>query len=99
MNAIISRPEFKFGEEISSESRWREFLDEVRVCSEKIEQEVRSLRDNSELMLAIINLIPVAFFCEGSQKPLFPHESRLRESMGNIFRRLARYGWEPILPS
>ena len=39
MKAIISRPELKLGKEILSESRWREFLDEVRVYSEKIERE------------------------------------------------------------
>jgi len=70
MNSI-GRPEFKFGEEVLSESRWREFLDEVRVYSEKIEQEVRSMRDNSELLLAIINLIPVAFFVKDHKSRFF----------------------------
>jgi hypothetical protein len=71
MNAIVARPEFKFGGEILSQSRWRELLDEARAYSEKIEQEVRSLRDNSELLLAIINLIPVAFFVKDHKSRFF----------------------------
>ena len=71
MNAIIHRPKFQRGEEIFSESRWREFLDEIRVYSEKMEQEVRSLRENGELLLTIINLIPVAFFVKDHKSRFF----------------------------
>ena len=71
MNAIIHRPQFQHGDDIVSDSQWREFLDEIRVYSEKMEQEIRSLRDNSELLLSIINLIPVAFFVKDHKSRFF----------------------------
>ena len=88
MKAIISRPELKLGKEILSESRWREFLDEVRVYSEKIEREVRSLRDNSELLLAIINLIPVAFFVKDHKSRFFLMNRACENQWGMAFADL-----------
>ncbi len=71
MNAIIYRPKFQHGKDISSDSQWRDFLDEVRVYSEKMEQEIRSFRENGELLLTIINLIPVAFFVKDHKSRFF----------------------------
>ena len=88
MNAIIHRPKFQRGEEIFSESRWREFLDEVRVYSEKMEQEVRSLRDDGELLLAIINLIPVAFFVKDHKSRFFLMNRACEEQWGMSFADL-----------
>ena len=88
MNAIIHRPKFQHGEAIFSDSRWREFLDEVRVYSEKMEQEIRSLRDNSELLLAIINLIPVAFFVKDHKSRFFLMNRACEEQWGMSFADL-----------
>jgi diguanylate cyclase (GGDEF)-like protein/PAS domain S-box-containing protein len=88
MNAIVARPEFKFGDEILSQSRWRELLDEARAYSEKIEQEVRSLRDNSELLLAIINLIPVAFFVKDHKSRFFLMNRACENQWGMSFADL-----------
>ena len=88
MNAIIHRPKFRRDEEIFSESRWREFLDEVRVYSEKMEQEVRSLHENSELLLTIINLIPVAFFVKDHKSRFFLINHACEEQWGMSFADL-----------
>ena len=88
MSAIIHRPKFRRGEEIFSESRWREYLDEVRVYSEKMEQEVRSLRENSELLLTIINLIPVAFFVKDRKSRFFLMNRACEEQWGMSFADL-----------
>jgi diguanylate cyclase (GGDEF)-like protein/PAS domain S-box-containing protein len=81
-------PEFKFGEKLLSESRWREFLDQVRVYSKKIEQEVHSLRDNSELLLTIINLIPVAFFVKNHKSHFFLMNRACENQWGMSFAGL-----------
>ena len=88
MNAIIDRPQFQHGEEIFSESRWREYLDEVRVYSEKVEQEVRSLREDGELLLTIINLIPVAFFVKDHNSRFFLMNYACEEQWGMSFADL-----------
>ena len=88
MNAIIYRPNFPRGEEIFSETRWREFLDEVRVYGEKMEQEIRSLRENSELLLTIINLIPVAFFVKDYKSRFFLMNRACEEQWGMSFADL-----------
>ena len=88
MNAIIHRPIFQRGEEIFSESRWREFLDEVRVYGEKMEQQVRSLNENSDLLLTIINLIPVAFFVKDHKSRFFLMNHACEEQWGMSFADL-----------
>jgi diguanylate cyclase (GGDEF)-like protein/PAS domain S-box-containing protein len=88
MSAIIHRPKFQHGEEIFSESRWREFLDEIRVYSEKMEQEIRSLSENSDLLLTIINLIPVAFFVKDHKSRFFLMNRACEEQWGMSFAEL-----------
>jgi diguanylate cyclase (GGDEF)-like protein/PAS domain S-box-containing protein len=88
MNAIIQRPQFQGGKEIFSEGRWREFLDEVRVYGESMEQEVRSLRENGELLLTIINLIPVAFFVKDHKSRFFLMNRACEEQWGMSFADL-----------
>ena len=88
MNAIIHRPKFRRSDDIFSESRWREFLDEVRVYSEKMEQEIRSLRENGELLLTIINLIPVAFFVKDHKSRFFLMNRACEEQWGMSFADL-----------
>jgi len=88
MNVIIHRPKFQRGEEVFSESRWREYLDEVRVYGEKMEQEVRSLRENGELLLTIINLIPVAFFVKDHKSRFFLMNRACEEQWGMSFADL-----------
>ena len=98
MNAIIHRPKFQRGEEIFSESRWREYLDEVRVYSEKMEQEVRSLRENGELLLTIINLIPVAFFVKDHKSRFFLMNRACEEQWGMCFADLRGTDGSPFFP-
>ena len=88
MSAIIHRPNFQGGDEMFSESRWREFLDEARVYSEKMEQQVRSLRENSEMLLSIINLIPVAFFVKDHKSRFFLMNCACEEQWGMSFADL-----------
>lgn len=102
MSAFIDRLEFQLGKEILRESRWREFLDEVRAYSEKVEQDLRSLRENREQLLAIIDLIPVAFFAK-SQFLLatsdslteLPNRRQFLARLTDEFVRVQRFGREP----
>jgi diguanylate cyclase (GGDEF)-like protein/PAS domain S-box-containing protein len=71
MNAIIDRLQFQLGAEILPDSRWKVFLDEVRAYTETVEHELRSLRENRDKLLAIIDLIPVAFFVKDNQSRFF----------------------------
>ena len=71
MNAIIDRLQFQLGAEILPDSRWGLFLDEVRAYTQTVEQALRSLRENRDKLLAIIDLIPVAFFVKDSQSRFF----------------------------
>ena len=88
MSAIIHKPNFQGGEEIFSEGRWRKFLDEARVYSEKMEQQIRSLRENSEMLLSIINLIPVAFFVKDHKSRFFIMNRACEEQWGMSFADL-----------
>jgi diguanylate cyclase (GGDEF)-like protein/PAS domain S-box-containing protein len=88
MTATIHRPKFQRGDEIFSESRWREYLDEVRVYGEKMEQAVRSLSENRELLLTIINLIPVAFFVKDHKSRFFLMNRACEEQWGMSFADL-----------
>lgn len=87
MNAT-HRPKFQHSEDNFSDSRWREFLDEVRVYSETMEQEIRSLSENGELMLTIINLIPVAFFVKDHKSRFFLMNCACEEQWGMSFADL-----------
>jgi len=71
MSAILERLKYLLGEEILSDDHWRAFLDEVGAYSETVEQEARSLQANSKVLLAIIDLIPVAFFVKDHESRFF----------------------------
>ena len=88
MTAIIHRPTFQRGAEIFSESRWREYLDEVRVYSEKMEYELHSLRENAELLQTIINFIPVAFFVKDHKSRFFVMNRACEKQWGRSFADL-----------
>jgi diguanylate cyclase (GGDEF)-like protein/PAS domain S-box-containing protein len=70
-SAIVDRLRCQQGNEILPEGHWKAFLDEIRASTEKVEQEVRSLRENREQLLAIIDLIPVAFFVKDHKSRFF----------------------------
>ena len=88
MNAIIDRLKFQCGEKILPESDWRIFLDEVRVYSEKLEREICLLRESRELLLTIINLIPVAFFVKDQKSRFFLMNRACEEQWGISFTDL-----------
>ena len=48
-----------------------ESVPEVRAYSERVQQELRSLRENRDQLLSIIDLIPVAFFVKDHQSCFF----------------------------
>ncbi|HKJ61154.1 MAG TPA: GGDEF domain-containing protein [Hyphomicrobiales bacterium] len=88
MNTTVHRPKLQRGDEIFLESRWQEYLDEVRVYGEKMEQEIRSLRENGELLLTIIKLIPVAFFVKDHKSRFFLMNRACEEQWGMSFADL-----------
>ena len=88
MNAIIDRLKFQLGAEILLDSRWGVFLHEVRAYSEGVEQELRLLRDNRELLLSIIDLIPVAFFVKDHKIRFFLMNRACEVQWGMSFAQL-----------
>jgi hypothetical protein len=48
-----------------------ESVPEMRAYSERVQQELRSLRHNREQLLSIIDLIPVAFFVKDHNSRFF----------------------------
>jgi len=88
MSAILERVKFLLGEEIFSDNDWRTFLKEVGSCSEAAEQEARSLRASSKVLLAIIDLIPVAFFVKDHESRFFLMNRDCEEQWGMSFAQL-----------
>jgi diguanylate cyclase (GGDEF)-like protein/PAS domain S-box-containing protein len=88
MSTIIDRLKFQRGETILPESDWRIFLDEVRVYSEKLEREICLLRESRELLLTIMNLIPVAFFVKDHKSRFFLMNRACEEQWGMSFTDL-----------
>jgi hypothetical protein len=85
MNAIIDRLQFQLGAEILPDSRWGVFLDEVRAYTETVEQALRTLRENRDKLLAIIDLIPVAFFVKDNLSRFFLNNRAWAFQMGRYF--------------
>jgi len=88
MSEILERLKFLLGEEILSDIHWRTFLEEVGTYSEAAEQEVRALRASSKVLLAIIDLIPVAFFVKDHQSRFFLINRAAEEQWGLSFEQL-----------
>jgi diguanylate cyclase (GGDEF)-like protein/PAS domain S-box-containing protein len=88
MSAILERLKYLLGEEILSDDHWRAFLDEVGAYSETVEQEARSLQANSKVLLAIIDLIPVAFFVKDHESRFFLINRACEEQWGLSFAQL-----------
>ena len=85
MTAIIDRLEFQRGEKILPESDWSIFLDKFRVYCEKAEREIYLLRETRELLLTIINLIPVPFFVKDHKSRFFLMNRACEEQWGVSF--------------
>ncbi len=98
ISAAINRLQSEFGETISPKEEWRALLDEVRISSERIEQEVRSLGENRELLLAIIDLIPVAFFVKDHRSRFFLMNRACEEQWGMSFSDLRDTDASQIFP-
>jgi diguanylate cyclase (GGDEF)-like protein/PAS domain S-box-containing protein len=88
ISAAIDRLQFQFGKENLPERDWRAFLDKVRAYSKKIEPELRSLRENREQLLAIVDLIPVAFFVKDHKSRFFIMNHACEEQWGLSFADL-----------
>jgi PAS domain-containing protein len=73
-----------------------ESVPEMRAYSERVQQELRSLRHNREQLLSIIDLIPVAFFVKDHNSRFFLM-NRACDAMGAVFRAAAGHGRQPIL--
>jgi len=88
MGPILEKLKFLLGDKIFSDEHWRAFLDEVGRYSEAAEQEARSLRGSSEVLLAIIDLIPVAFAVKDQESRIFLMNRAAEEQFGLSFEQL-----------
>ena len=88
LSAIVGRLQIRLETEHLSERHWKSFLDEVRTCSAEVEREVRSLQENREQLLAIISLIPVAFFVKDRNSHFFLMNRACEEQWGMSFADL-----------
>jgi diguanylate cyclase (GGDEF)-like protein/PAS domain S-box-containing protein len=88
MSAILERLKFLLGGEVLSDAHWRAFLDEFGIYRETVEQEARSLRESSRVLLAIIDLIPVAFFVKDHESRFFLMNRACEEQWGLSFAQL-----------
>ncbi|MEP7384402.1 MAG: diguanylate cyclase [Gemmatimonadota bacterium] len=86
--AIIDRLKVLLGAEIMSDDRWKMFLDEIGTYNDQICNEERSLLTNNKALLAIINLIPVAFFVKDRKSRFFLMNSACEEQWGMSFNDL-----------
>ena len=65
-----------------------ESVPEVRAYSERVQQELRSLRHNREQLLSIIDLIPVAFFVKDHNSRFFLMNRACKSQWGLSFAQL-----------
>ena len=65
-----------------------ESVPEVRAYSERVQQELRSLRHNREQLLSIIDLIPVAFFVKDHNSRFFLMNRACESQWGLSFAQL-----------
>jgi diguanylate cyclase (GGDEF)-like protein/PAS domain S-box-containing protein len=84
----IDRFQARSDKPILPENHWREFLVQVRRYSETIEHDVKALRENREQLLAIINLMPVAFFVKDHMSRFFLMNRACEEQWGMSFADL-----------
>jgi PAS domain-containing protein len=99
MNASIERLQRQFSKETPPESTWREFLEDVRASIEKVERDLRSLEENKEQLLAIIDLIPVAFFVKDNRSRFFLMNRTCEEQWGMSFAELRDTTGSQIFPA
>jgi len=88
LSATADRLQVRLDTEHLSEQHWKSFLDEVRTCSAEVEREVRSLQENREQLLAIISLIPVAFFVKDHNSHFFLMNRACEKQWGMSFADL-----------
>ena len=88
LSATADRLQVRLDTEHLSEQHWKSFLDEVRTCSAEVEREVRSLQENREQLLAIISLIPVAFFVKDHNSYFFLMNRACEKQWGMSFADL-----------
>jgi diguanylate cyclase (GGDEF)-like protein/PAS domain S-box-containing protein len=88
MTAIIDKLEFEPSDGTLSDSLRLTFLDDVHLYSEHVDLEMRALRDNRDLLLTIINLIPVAFFVKDYQSRFLLMNRTCEEQWGMSFADL-----------
>jgi len=82
MNSVIERLQHQLAKRALPDESWNEFLDEIRTCSEKLEQEITFLRADREQLLAILNLVPVAFFVKDRNSRFFLMNLACEEQWG-----------------
>lgn len=98
LTTIIDRLKLLLDAEIMSDDRWKMFLDEVGTYSDQISNEERSLRANNKALLAIINLIPVAFFVKDSSSRFFLMNRACEEQWGMSFKDLCNTDGSQFFP-
>ena len=98
ISAAVDRLQAELGKEILPTGDWRALLDEVRISSETVEQEAWSLRENRQLLLKIIDLIPVAFFVKDHLSRFFLMNRACEEQWGMSFADLRDTDASQIFP-
>jgi diguanylate cyclase (GGDEF)-like protein/PAS domain S-box-containing protein len=88
MSAIVERLQHQLGKVHLPGGHWSEILDAIRACSAEIEREVDLLRENREQLLAIIELIPVAFFVKDQKSHFFLMNRACERQWGMSFEAL-----------
>lgn len=88
VTALVDRLQFRQDHEILPEWQWRALVDEVRHSGERVESEVRALRENREQLLGIIDLIPVAFFVKDQNSRFFLMNRACEAQWGMAFAQL-----------
>jgi diguanylate cyclase (GGDEF)-like protein/PAS domain S-box-containing protein len=88
ISSILEKLKFLLGDEIFSDEHWRAFLDEVGRYGKTVEREARALRASTKVLLAIIDLIPVAFFVKDHESRFFLMNRACEEQWGLSFAQL-----------
>ncbi|MEO8303305.1 MAG: GGDEF domain-containing protein [Betaproteobacteria bacterium] len=98
MSAIIDRLKFLLGDQVLPDSHWKAFLDEVGTYSVGMERENCSLNASSQMLLSIIDVIPVAFFVKDHLSRFFLMNRACEEQWGMSFAELRGTDGHELFP-
>jgi diguanylate cyclase (GGDEF)-like protein/PAS domain S-box-containing protein len=99
MNASIDRLHGSSARKPLVEPNWRKLLESVRASMDKVEHDLRSLEENKDQLLAIIDLIPVAFFVKDNRSCFFLMNRACEEQWGMSFAQLRDTTGSHVFPA